>query len=51
MVEDISGTLVQSYSICKRQSWLMAHQVTPDQDYYYLEMGRFLDTESYDRDK
>jgi len=48
---DISGTLVQSYSICQRQLWLMAHQITPDQDNSYLEIGRFLDTESYDRDK
>ncbi|MDK2897162.1 MAG: CRISPR-associated exonuclease Cas4 [Candidatus Atribacteria bacterium] len=51
MVDNISGTLVQSYSICKRQLWLMAHQITPDQDNSYLEIGRFLDTESYDRDK
>jgi CRISPR-associated exonuclease Cas4 len=48
---DVSGTLVQSYSICQRQLWLMAHQITPDQDNSYLEIGRFLDSESYDRDK
>jgi len=51
MVDNISGTLVQSYSICKRQLWLMGHQITPDQDNSYLEIGRFLDAESYDRDK
>lgn len=47
----ITGTLVQSYNICKRQTWLMAHQIVPDQDHPYIEIGRLLDEETYSRDK
>ncbi len=43
----ITGTLVESFLICKRQCWLMSHQITPDQDHPYLELGRFIDMESY----
>lgn len=51
MVTLVTGTLIQSYNICKRQTWLMAHQIIPDQDHPYIEMGRLIDEESYDRDK
>jgi len=47
----ITGTLVQSYGICKRQTWLMAHQIIPDQEHPYIEIGRLLDQETYSRDK
>lgn len=43
----ITGTLVESFLICKRQAWLMAHQITPDQDDSYLELGRLIDETSY----
>lgn len=48
---DITGTMVQSYSICKRQAWLMAHQVIPEQEHPFLELGRLIDEQSYDREK
>ncbi|MFO7295140.1 MAG: CRISPR-associated protein Cas4 [Clostridia bacterium] len=47
----ITGTLVQSYYICKRQTWLMAHQIIPDQEHPYIEIGRMVDQETYSRDK
>ncbi len=47
----ITGTLVQSYNICKRQTWLMAHQIIPDQEHPYIEIGRIVDQETYSRDK
>jgi len=47
----ITGTLVQSYNICKRQTWLMAHQIIPDQEHPYIETGRIVDQETYIRDK
>jgi CRISPR-associated exonuclease Cas4 len=47
----ITGTLIQSYSICQRQTWLMAHQIIPDQENPYIEIGRLIDEESYSRDK
>ncbi len=45
----VSGTLVQSYIVCKRQTWLMAHQIVPDQENMYLEIGRLIDEKSYER--
>lgn len=47
----ITGTLIQSFSICQRQTWLMAHQIIPDQEHQYIELGRLIDEESYNRDK
>ncbi|MBC7321403.1 CRISPR-associated protein Cas4 [bacterium] len=51
MVVQITGTIVQSYSICHRQCWLMSRQIVPDQDHPFIEIGRLIDTESYDRDR
>ncbi|MGJ7045421.1 CRISPR-associated protein Cas4 [Thermoanaerobacterium thermosulfurigenes] len=48
---EVTGSLIQSYSICKRQVWLMAHQIIPDQEHPYIEMGRLIDDISYDRDR
>ncbi len=51
MVMPITGTLIQSYKICRRQTWLMAHQIVPDQENQYIEIGRLIDEESYSREK
>ena len=51
MVMLVTGTLIQCYNICKRQTWLMAHQIIPDQENQFIEIGRLIDEESYDRDK
>lgn len=51
MVIRITGTLVQSYSICVRQCWLMSRQLIPDQEHPFLELGRLIDYESYDRER
>lgn len=39
------------YFICKREVWLMAHEITPFQDNPFLEIGRILHSESYKREK
>lgn len=49
--DKITGTLVQSYMICPRQAWLMARHVTPDQDNVYLEIGRLVQEQAYERDR
>ncbi|MEM3705794.1 MAG: CRISPR-associated protein Cas4 [Candidatus Bathyarchaeia archaeon] len=36
----ITGTLVWYYFICKREVWLMGHEITPDEDSPVLDMGR-----------
>ena len=48
MAEDINitGTLVWYYAICKRECWLMAHQIEPERDNDLLAQGR-LNTEAH----
>jgi CRISPR-associated exonuclease Cas4 len=48
---EVTGALMQSYTICKRQVWLMAHQIVPDQEHPYIEIGRLIDENSYQRDR
>jgi len=38
----ISGAVVLSYANCKREAWLMAHNIVPDQNNMYIELGRFI---------
>jgi len=45
----LTGTLLWYWAICKREAWLMAHELNPDEDDPYLELGRFLSQEAYPR--
>ncbi len=47
----INGTLIWYYNICVRETWLMLHQICPDQDNEYLELGRLISEESYSNNK
>ncbi len=47
---NITGTLIWYYFICPREVWLMAHQIQPNEDNDFLELGRYLHEESYPRD-
>ncbi|WP_456408643.1 CRISPR-associated protein Cas4 [Caldithrix abyssi] len=47
----ITGTLIWYYFICPREVWLMSRQVHSFQDNPFLEIGRFLQEESYTREK
>lgn len=47
----VTGTLVWYYYICKREVWLMAHQITPSQDDSNIELGKFIHENSYSRNK
>lgn len=49
--EKVTGTLIWYYNICKREVWLMAHELNPDEDNVFLELGRFLSEETYTREK
>ena len=53
VLEDVkvTGTLVWYYYMCKREVWLMSHQVVPNQDDSNIEIGRFLHEETYKKDK
>ncbi|MCI4463845.1 MAG: CRISPR-associated protein Cas4 [Caldisericum sp.] len=52
MVDNIkvSGTLIESYLICKRQAWFHLHKIIPFQDHPFLEIGRLIDETTYERD-
>lgn len=47
----VNGTLIWYYYICKRQVWLMAHALTPDQEDDNVRHGRDIHEFSYPRDK
>lgn len=48
---DINGTLIWYYYICKREVWLIVHQIQPDQEDSNVELGRFIHEHSYNRSK
>ena len=47
----VTGTLIWYYFICQREVWLMSRQISSYQDNPFLELGRFLQEESYAREK
>jgi CRISPR-associated exonuclease Cas4 len=50
-MEKISGTLIWYYYICRREVWLMAHQLEPETENPFLKLGRLIQEESYPREK
>ncbi len=48
---NVTATLIWYYYICHREVWLMARQITPDQDDSNLEIGRFIQETRYARNK
>ncbi|WP_352404287.1 CRISPR-associated protein Cas4 [Sporanaerobacter acetigenes] len=48
---NVNGTLVWYYFVCKREVWLMAHSIVPDQDDENIDLGRFIHENSYAREK
>lgn len=51
VMERITGTLVWYYYICQREVWLMAHELNPETENPFLELGRLIQEESYSREK
>ncbi len=50
-MERITGTLIWYYYICKREVWLMAHELNPQQENPLIELGRLIHEDSYEREK
>jgi CRISPR-associated exonuclease Cas4 len=50
-VMDVNGTHIWYYFICKREVWLITHQIAADQEDDNLEIGRFISETSYQRQK
>jgi CRISPR-associated exonuclease Cas4 len=49
LVPELTGTLLWYWAVCRREAWLMARGVRPDEDHPYLEFGRFLSQRAYSR--
>jgi CRISPR-associated exonuclease Cas4 len=47
----VTGTDIWYYFICKRESWLMSHEITPDEEDENIEIGRFIHEYRYGRQK
>ena len=47
----ITGNLVNAYYICHRKLWLFAHEINPSTSNPYLEIGRLIGENSYEREK
>lgn len=47
---NVTGTLIWYYYICQREVWLMSHQIEPQQDNNFIEIGRIISQDSYLRD-
>ena len=45
----VTGTLVWYYAICRREAWLMAHQIEPEHENDLLALGRLNQQEHYPR--
>ncbi len=47
----INATLIDCYYICKRELWLMSRNIVADQDNPFIELGRFINESTYQRDR
>ncbi|MCD6472600.1 CRISPR-associated protein Cas4 [Candidatus Aerophobetes bacterium] len=50
-MQKITGTLIWYYYVCPREVWLMAHELNPNQEDSFLEIGRLIHDDSYKREK
>lgn len=46
---EVNGTLIWYYKICKREVYLMAHSIVPNQQDENIEVGRFIHENYYRR--
>ena len=49
--EQINGTLMWYYYICKREVWLIGHAIEPEQNNDFIALGRHIHDIFYQRDK
>lgn len=48
---EVNGTLIWFYKICKREVWMMAHNILPDQKDENIDFGRFMHEHSFERNE
>ncbi len=47
----LTGTLIWYYYICQREVWLMSRNLEPWQENPFIEIGRLISEEAYDRER
>ena len=47
----MTGSIIEAYTFCPRQAWLMSHQITGNQYNEFLAIGRLISEESYKSEK
>lgn len=50
MNKEVNGTLIWYYYICHRETWLMGHSITPE-DNDYIVLGRHIHEVFYNRER
>jgi len=50
-MQKVTGTLIWYYYICPREVWLMAHELSSNQEDPFLEIGRLIQEDTYRREK
>jgi len=48
---NITGSIIQSYIICPRQTWLMSRKISGDQQNEFISIGRHISETTYQRNK
>lgn len=47
----ITGSIIQAYIICPRQTWLMSRNISGDQQNEFISIGRLISENTYQRNK
>lgn len=47
----ITATMIWYYYVCKREVWLASRELSPNQEDYFLEMGRLIHENTYQRER
>jgi len=47
----VTGSIIQAYFVCKRQSWLLTHSLIGNKDSDFLVIGKLLSEETFKREK
>ena len=50
-IKKINGTMISYYYTCKREAWLIYHEIESDQEDDNIIIGNVISKESYSREK
>jgi len=47
----VTGSIVAAFVACPRQAWLMARQMTPDEENVFVAIGKYIHETSYSKER